>query len=271
MGVVQLQQESQKKDAFLDAIRRKRGGRPSGMATAPDASGPFQHAFLPGRGRALVASRPIRPGEEVLREFPAAMVYSSGDNAEDCHKILAQIVHASNTDQYRHAIAELVCMQDCFEAADAEMLQQLADKGTPAVASLVASWHGQEASSLVNKEAVIEVFCKHALNSMTVVPSEGLSREVGMALYPVHGALMNHADIPNCWTMFEKDDTTHRDSSDGSITSPNYTLVVRCLAPIAEGEEITISYVCFVFVRIFCHSTCPNEHAHYILPASECA
>ena len=192
----------------------------------------FGHAVLPGRGRALVALRAIRPGEEVLREKPAAMVYNTDNNVEDCHCMLARIVIAGTQQEYRQPIADLVCMKDQFLAADAGMIQQLARTGTPAVRSLIEASHGTEAAGCVTEDAVVSAFCKHALNSMTVVTPESCSREVGMALYPCNGALINHADVPNCWTMFEKaaDDETH-------------DLIVRCIAPIPAGEEITISYL----------------------------
>ena len=82
----------------------------------------------------------------------------------------------------------------------------------------------------------MDAFCKHALNSMTVMTSGTSSREVGMALYPVDGALINHADIPNCWTLFEKEQEIG--ARDNKTEGLSYTLVVRCIAPIAEGEEM---------------------------------
>jgi len=201
----------------------------------------FEHSVLAGRGRALVASRGIRPGEEVLREQPAAFVASSDNNAEDCHRMLAKIIHAASLDRYRQPIADLVCMQERFRAADPDMLRELSASATPAVAALLARWHGAEAAASVTEQAVIDAFCKHALNSMTVLTPESCSREVGMALYPTHGALMNHADLPNCWTMFEAD--ADADAASSESEGESYSLVVRCLAPIAAGEEITISYL----------------------------
>ena len=153
--------------------------------------------------------------------------------------MLAKIIHAASSDRYRQPIADLACMQERFRASDPGMLQELAVAGTPAVASLLARWYGKEAAARVSEQAVIDAFCKHALNSMTVVTPESCSREVGMALYPLHGALMNHADLPNCWTMFE----AHEDEDSGGGDSVSYSLVVRCLAPIAAGEEITIAYL----------------------------
>mmetsp|Transcript_76602 Transcript_76602/g.112212 ORF Transcript_76602/g.112212 Transcript_76602/m.112212 type:complete len:216 (+) Transcript_76602:25-672(+) len=49
---------------------------------------------------------------------------------------------------------------------------------------------------------------------------------------------MNHAHMPNCWTMFEKEE-----GSASTSDNATFKLVVRCLAPIAAGEEITISYL----------------------------
>ena len=52
---------------------------------------PFQHDVLPERGRALVATRAIKPGEEVLREHCAAMVHTTANKVEDCHLMFARI------------------------------------------------------------------------------------------------------------------------------------------------------------------------------------
>lgn len=211
----------------------------------------FEHAVLPGRGRALVALRAIRPGEEVLREKPAAMVYNTDNNVEDCHSMLARILIASTTEEYRQPIADLVCMKDRFLAADPDMMNQLARTGTSAVRSLIQASHGKEAASCVTADDVESVFCKHALNSMTILTPESCSREVGMALYPCNGALMNHADVPNCWTMFEQ------------ANGESYDLIVRCIAPISAGEEITISYLDSAQTRSEIHR---QLEAQYFIP-----
>ena len=281
---------------------------------------PFVHAELPGRGRALVATRDIRAGEEVLREAPAAFVASGGSSADDCHEILAQIMIASEQERFREPIAQLVCLRERFIEIDSAMLRQVARTATPQIAALVAARCGADAAQRVGEDGVTDAFCKHALNSMTVITPEACASEVGMALYPVHGALMNHADLPNCWTMFEREDgcakstslsphssgavavgmegkrvrvqglvkaaqyngmegTVQRELGDGRLlvwlkdgkelslkpdtlivvsdSAPQsanaslprstgactYMLVVRCIAPIAAGEEITISYL----------------------------
>ena len=92
---------------------------------------PFVHAELPGRGRALVATRDIRAGEEVLREAPAAFVASGGSSADDCHEILAQIMIASEQERFREPIAQLVCLRERFHATDSAMLRQVARTATP--------------------------------------------------------------------------------------------------------------------------------------------
>ena len=47
----------------------------------------------------------------------------------------------------------------------------------------------------------------------------------GYALYPKRGALLNHDCIPNCCTLFDEE----------------ATLFVRAIAPIKEGDELTIA------------------------------
>jgi hypothetical protein len=103
-----------------------------------DSEQAFEHAVLDGRGRALVATRAIKPGQEVLREKPAAMVLITDNSVEDVHRMLAHIVQAAASVRFAKAIAELVCMQERFQAADAEMLHQLKTTGSTAVASLIA-------------------------------------------------------------------------------------------------------------------------------------
>jgi hypothetical protein len=66
-----------------------------------------------------------------------------------------------------------------------------------------------------------------------------------MALYPVHGALINHADKPNCWTLFEEEerqdegqDAAAAATCDGAVACPSYTLVVRCVAPCKASHAL---------------------------------
>ena len=83
----------------------------------------------------------------------------------------------------------------------------------------------------VDAAAVRVAYCKHLLNSMTILSGASLS-VVGMAMYAERGALMNHSNRPSCWTLFEP-----------HASGASYTLVVRALSRISAGDEITINYV----------------------------
>ena len=66
-------------------------------------------------------------------------------------------------------------MQERFEAADPEMLKNVSQSATAAVAKIISAWHGKDAAQQVSAEEIVQIFCKHALNSMTVVTPD-LSR-----------------------------------------------------------------------------------------------
>ena len=66
-------------------------------------------------------------------------------------------------------------MQERFEASDPEMLKNVSLSATAAVAKIISAWHGKDAAQQVSAEEIVQIFCKHALNSMTVVTPD-LSR-----------------------------------------------------------------------------------------------
>jgi len=75
-----------------------------------------------------------------------------------------------------------------------------------------------------------------------------------MAMYAARGALMNHANRPSCWTLFEPH------ASGGS-----YTLLVRALTRISPGDEITINYVDLTKPRA---ALCSSLEQRYFIPPS---
>ena len=228
-----------------------------------------------------MATRDIRAGEEVLREAPAAFAANTSSNADDCHQMLAQMIMAGHTEEHGAATASLVCLRDEFLAKDRALLTELGRNATPVVQRLVSqAWalrqrakkkKGSTAASVegcggggarppvVDETTIINTYARHMLNSMMVQKPESLS-EVGMAIYPHQGALMNHSNSPNCWTLFQDVTTTSAPFGsggdelllEGGIPEGN-TLVVRSLAPIKAGEEITIAYCdtaqCFSTLR----------------------
>jgi tetratricopeptide (TPR) repeat protein len=185
----------------------------------------FERGAVAGRGRALLAAVAIRAGEEVLREAPAAVVHNSGSNVSDCTHMLAYILIAATTDRHRRPIAELVHLEPEMERKDPALMDELTRVATPAVVAIVAEAAGADAAAAVDAAAVKLAYCKHLLNSMTIINPVDHA-EVGMAMYPVDGALLNHSNSPNCWITFDND-----------------TLLVRSLCPVAAGEELTFSYI----------------------------
>ena len=223
------------------------------MASEQDAKAfrPFVH---PSKGRGLQATRVICPGEEVLREEPTAIVlgataeHSSGGDAE-CHEMLRQILCVPPA--LAKAVAQLVSSVEACRQRDTALLDDVAVRATPAVRALVASQAGEAAAAAVDEMAVVEAYCKHTLNSMCVTCAESL-QVVGMAMYAQHGALLNHDNRPNCWTIFERN-------------GASYTLVVRSLTAIATGDELTIAYVdvaqpaAQLAARLYSHYHIPRE------------
>ena len=133
-------------------------------------------AFVhPTRGRGLRATRIIEPGEVVFREEPTAIVL--GANVEDasatseCHSLIAQIICASD----RPEVASLVHFVDRQRAAAPEMFRELAEDATPAVRALVMQMSGSAAADKVGEEEVAVAYCKHLLNSMTILSGASLA------------------------------------------------------------------------------------------------
>ena len=75
-----------------------------------------------------------------------------------------------------------------------------------------------------------------------------------MAMYAARGALMNHANRPSCWTLFEP-----------HAAGGSYTLLVRALSRISPGEEITINYVDLARPRA---ALCSALEQRYFIPPS---
>ena len=107
----------------------------------------------------------------------------------------------------------------------------------------------------VDAAAVRVAYCKHLLNSMTILSGASLS-VVGMAMYAERGALMNHSNRPSCWTLFEP-----------HASGASYTLVVRALSRISAGDEITINYVDLAKPRAALMATLEER---YFIPPSVC-
>eukprot|EP01050_Picozoa_sp_SAG11_P018313 SAG11_NODE_2748_length_3012_cov_1.546859_4_plen_213_part_00 len=173
----------------------------------------FRRTTVEGCGRALLAIAAINAGEEVLREEPACFVANTDSNIADVNEMLAQIIGLRL--QGGAEIEGLVHLSDSFRSRDASLLEELVRTG-PAIARLVASRHGAEVASSVDEDMLVGAFCRHMLNSMTIIDPKSMA-EVGMGLYPRDGALMNHSNRPNCWTLFAGN-----------------ALVVRALCPIVS-------------------------------------
>ena len=207
-----------------------------------DASGgtpsPVRIFHSTGRGRGLEANRAFRAGEEVLREFPTAQVLGaeleSASATAECHDMLAQLLCASASRRFCRPVGELVSLIERHKELDAPLLDEVATKALPAVRRLVEEMAGAAPALALDAEALTCTYCKHLLNSMTILDAESL-QPLGMALYARHGALLNHDSQPNCWTLFEPcvDDAGRK----------RYMMILRTLAAVAEGEELTIAYV----------------------------
>ena len=175
----------------------------------------------PVRGRGLRAVRAVKPGEIIFREKPAALVVHVADANEAIHRMIASMLLAVGDS--KADIEGLVSHESKF---DAQLLADVARSATPAVKAIMEkSVNGSSCN--VTEAVVTDAYCKHCINSMSVIDAQSLVT-IGMGIYPRHGAMLNHADDANCWTFFEEQ--THE-------------LHLRAISPIELGAELTIAYV----------------------------
>ena len=135
-------------------------------------------------GRGLRAARALKPGEEVFRELPAACAWSrpDGNDFADVIDMLSQIILASISTRYRKPFAALLSHEEVLGEKDPALLKEVADHATPAVRRNIAE-SDPACACLVTKAAVITAYCKHLVNSMSVVNGETFAQR-GTALYP---------------------------------------------------------------------------------------
>jgi len=219
----------------------------------------FAHAVHPTRGRALRASRRIKPGETLLREEAAVFAYGGGGGGggggglvagsgggfasmAECHEQLAQMVLALHGPDaaLRGAMALLHAAVDQMRAAEPQLLAEVREHATPAVRRLVAARMGTAAAGEepVDAATVERCYCQLLLNAMAVTRPDNLE-VVGSALFPLHAASLNHDNCPNAWCCF----LLPPDTLQGGGGSAPPTLLLRALAPISAGDELTIAYM----------------------------
>ena len=229
------------------------------LEEAAQAGKLFAHAVHPTRGRALRAARRIKPGETLLREEAAVYAYGSGGGGggggsslvagggsfasmAECHDQLAQMVLALHGPDaaLRGAMARLHAAVDQMRAAEPQLLAEVREHATPAVRRLVAARMGAAAASeeRVDAATVERCYCQLLLNAMAVTRPDNLE-VVGSALFPLHAASLNHDNCPNAWCCF----LLPPDALQGGGGGAPPTLLLRALAPIAAGDEVTIAYV----------------------------
>ena len=164
---------------------RKATAAIKGMQPPPPSFELFDH---PTRGRGLRATRAIMPGEVVFREEPTAIVL--GANVEhaaathECHSLVAQLIAASD----RPEVAALVHFAERQRAAAPEMFRELERDATPEVRRLVAQQLGQAAGAKVDAAAVRVAYCKHLLNSMTILTGASPHAQTAAPAPPKLGA-----------------------------------------------------------------------------------
>ena len=188
------------------------------------------------KGRGLRVTQDVAAGSELFREQPTAMCLgdqiTSSAAAAECHAMVTQIIEASWMEEHAHSVSNLMSCVDARRQQEPGLLEGVAQHATPAVICLMSSERTERRATAVTEDVVVEAYCKHLLNSMTILDGSNL-QPVGMGLYAHRGALLNHDSSPNCWTLFERSETEGQ---------PIYNLVVRSLTRIASGDELTIAY-----------------------------
>ena len=162
----------------MSSTSTRRTSGDAAAATVPSAtaqSPPFEAFVHPTRGRGLRATRTIMPGEEIFREEPTAIVLGAkvedASATHECHSLLAQIIAASD----RPEVAALVHFTERQRAASPEVFAELDRDAAPEVRRLVALQCGEAVAAKVDRAAVRVVYCKHLLNSMTILSGASLA------------------------------------------------------------------------------------------------
>eukprot|EP01052_Picozoa_sp_SAG31_P015266 SAG31_NODE_977_length_10615_cov_93.546786_1_plen_662_part_00 len=86
---------------------------------------------------------------------------------------------------------------------------------------------------------VVSLFRRLQCNAHAITGSDGAARKLGVGMFPGLGSAFNHSCSPNCTVHFEV-----RDCGPAGDCSEQHPprLVVRTIAPVASGEELTITY-----------------------------
>ena len=213
----------------------------------------IQDSTLGGRG--LFATQPIKPGTEVFIERPAyhTPCADGKTDEQEGHEALAAHIVASSAPPHRQAIDRLVSNIDDLRQQEPRRLAVEAAVGpvraiissmpidqalaivspssafTTQVPDSMRETIGRSLASLarsVNEERVWQAYGRDWSNAMAVFTGLSATRR-GSALYPQSGAVMNHSNSPNCFLVFDDD----------------WTLRVRCISPVARGDELTHSYM----------------------------
>ena len=166
---------------------------------------------LPGRGRGLVVTSAVAAGSPVLCEVALVSASMGGSGPWTAAAELAlEVLRLGRAEDTNG-------LEPCAEASSEAQLSKL---------------EGDEAGDV---EDALELFFpserRAARRLLHVVARNALALDGQQALC-VRGAMINHSCTPNA---------THRGfrrASDGALC-----LCIRAVAPIAAGEEVTISYV----------------------------
>ena len=163
----------------MSSTSTRRASGDAAPATAQSQSPPFEAFVHPTRGRGLRATREILPGEEVFRDEPTAIVLGAkvedASATHECHSLLAQIIAASD----RPEVAALVHFTERQRAASPEVFSELDRDAAPEVRRLVALQCGEAVAAKVDRAAVRVAYCKHLLNSMTILSGASLTVVAG--------------------------------------------------------------------------------------------
>lgn len=88
--------------------------------------------------------------------------------------MIAQLLCAATHAELCRPVGELVSLVERHRQQDASLLTEVASQALPAVRELVRRRAGAACASTVDTSAVTCAYCKHLLNSMSILDAESL-------------------------------------------------------------------------------------------------
>ncbi|GFR45938.1 hypothetical protein Agub_g7402, partial [Astrephomene gubernaculifera] len=198
----------------------------SGTEPATDILGPTVLKDIPGKGRGLVSSRPLSPGDLVMAVRPLAVLHGPQDSMPSPDALVDHIT--SNWSQLPPAVRTAISQMYGASSAPATPPATSASSGVVDgvdVRSVVSyNAYGDEYEDLPAADLRSESTGASSVSGSEAGEATALARS-HVGVWP-HFTNLNHSCVPNCVHYVV-----------GS------TMVVRAVQAIPEGSELLVSYL----------------------------